>query len=181
MKKLLFGTITAAALMASVSTPALARSDARFDYAKVTNVTPIYKTIEHRRPQRECWVETVSYERPHYRSRSHTGTIVGGIIGAAIGNELGHKKRNKQVGALAGAVLGASIGSDISRRKRDYGSVTEFRDKERCEVRHAVEYEERVIGYDVTYRYHGETYHTRMDHDPGRKLKVAVNVRPVRR
>ncbi|TQV68315.1 glycine zipper 2TM domain-containing protein [Exilibacterium tricleocarpae] len=166
-------------VLATAATPALARNDARFDYAKVTNVTPIYKTIEHRRPERQCWVETVSYERPRDGYRSNTGTIVGGIIGAAIGNELGHKKRNKQVGAVAGAVLGASIGRDISNRKSNRGSITEFRDEERCEVRHTVEYEEKVIGYDITYRYHGMTYHTRMDRDPGRRLKVAVKVRPV--
>lgn len=170
-----------AVLLSTLATSAMAGKNRQYDYAKVTHVEPIYKTIKHRVPHRECWTETVAYERPsHHGHRSHTGTILGGIIGAAIGNEVGHHKRNKQVGAVAGAVLGASIGRDLSKKHRDYNTVTEYRDEERCEVSHSVEYEEQLIGYDVTYRYHGHKYHTRTDTHPGKKIKVSVHVRPVR-
>jgi len=32
----------------------------------------------------------------------------------------------------------------------------------------------------VTYRYHGHVYRTRLPYDPGSRLAVDVNVRPVR-
>ena len=34
---------------------------------------------------------------------------------------------------------------------------------------------DRVLGYEVTYRYGGREYTTRMDHDPGNRLRVRVN------
>ena len=34
---------------------------------------------------------------------------------------------------------------------------------------------DRIMGYDVTYRYNGREYTTHMDHDPGPSLQVRVN------
>ena len=34
---------------------------------------------------------------------------------------------------------------------------------------------DRVLGYEVTYRYGGREYTTRMDHDPGERMRVRVN------
>jgi uncharacterized protein YcfJ len=34
---------------------------------------------------------------------------------------------------------------------------------------------DRVLGYEVTYRYGGREYTTRMDHDPGERMHVRVN------
>lgn len=143
-------------------------------FAKVVDVEPLYKTVVRHEPVRECYVETVY--RSDERRRSATGTILGGIIGAAIGNELGHHKRNKQVGAVAGGLLGASIGSDISRRNR--GDEVYAEDVERCDVRHQRVEEQVSAGYKVTYRYAGELYTTRMDHHPGDRLPVRVKVTP---
>ena len=46
--------------------------------------------------------------------------------------------------------------------------------------REVIEYteEERVVGYDVAYRYNGRTYETRTDYDPGPSLRVRVDVAP---
>lgn len=170
-------TIIAAVLLA-ISSTAWAEPNRHFDYAEVKHVQPIYESYTRKIPREECWVETVHYERetPH---RSATPTIVGGIVGAAVGNRLGHSKRNKQVGAVAGAVLGASIGHDISRRRGDRHTVTEVRDVERCETRYQHKTEKRIVGYDVTYKYRGDRYYTTMDHHPGKRIKVAVSVRPM--
>jgi uncharacterized protein YcfJ len=169
-------TITALILLTVCST-GWAERNRHFDYAEVKHVQPLYETHTRKVPRQECWVETVHYEREAPR-RSATPTIVGGIVGAAVGNRLGHSKRNKQVGAVAGAVLGASIGRDIGNR-RDHHSVTEVRDVERCATRYHYEKEERIVGYDVTYKYRGDRYHTTMDHHPGKRIKVAVSVHPV--
>ncbi|MCZ0945124.1 MAG: glycine zipper 2TM domain-containing protein [Gammaproteobacteria bacterium] len=50
--------------------------------------------------------------------RSSTPTLLGAIVGGALGNELGHKKRNKQIGAVVGALLGGSIGRDLAEQRR---------------------------------------------------------------
>ena len=44
----------------------------------------------------------------------------------------------------------------------------------------AARYEEHIAGYDVTYRYQGRLYHTRTDYDPGRRIRVRVEVTPAR-
>jgi uncharacterized protein YcfJ len=170
--------LTAAALLLSLlAAPSFAGHNRDFTaYAKVVDAEPIYQTVEYDNPERRCWTEKVATRRPQHASG--TGTILGGLIGAAIGNELGHKKSNKRVGAVAGAVLGATIGSDISRRNRSSGTQVTYEDQQHCEVTHRIRKEEELVGYNVTYKYHGQTYQTRTTEHPGKKLKIAVNVRP---
>lgn len=149
------------------------------NWAKVTNVQAITRTIEHRVPREDCWNEQVRYEEHADGRRSYTGTILGGIIGGAIGNKVGHNKKNKKIGAVVGAVLGASVGHDISNRNYANSSSNVFyRNERHCEVYNEISYEEKVIGYHVWYRYHGNEYKTRMNHRPGKKIKVHVNVQP---
>lgn len=144
----------------------------QYDYAKVTHVSPRYETVRYSEPYEQCHYE----ERVVRHNDSKTPMILGSIIGAAIGNELGHKKRNKQVGAVTGAILGGSIGHDIAKRKRGY----HVRDERVCKTAYEVRHREEVTGYDVEYRYRGLTYYTVMDERPGKRIRVAVSVRPVR-
>lgn len=151
----------------------------KVNWAKVSDVQPIIRTIEHRIPQETCWNEPVRYEHHTDGGRSYTGTILGGIIGGAIGNEVGHSKKNKKVGAVIGTVLGASVGHDLSNRYHSKpSSHVSYRNERRCQVSNEIRYEEKVIGYHVWYRYHGNEYKTRMNHHPGKKIKVRVTVEP---
>ncbi len=152
----------------------------RYDYARVVNVEPVTETLTHRVPQETCWNEQVRYQEPGYGHQSATPAIVGGIIGAAIGNSLGRKrhKSNRVIKAVALGALGASIGNELGRRHSRHNEIS-YRSERRCEVSYDTSYEERIVGYDVTYRYRGETYNTRMDYDPGKNIRVQVKVRPV--
>lgn len=149
------------------------RAGAHQDYAKVTQVQPIYERSSRRIPETSCHLE--SY-RESDSSNSHTGTILGGIIGAAIGNELGHKKRNKQVGALAGGLLGASIGRDVSQRNQS--REPRYQEREVCETLYRTENVRQLTGYQVSYQYRGRHYRTRTEHHPGDRIPVQVAVRP---
>ena len=136
-----------------------------YDYAKVRSVTPIIETVERRVP-RGC--RHTNHHTEYHRSA--TPAILGGIIGAAIGNELGHHKSSQRVGAVAGGILGASIGADINRRQQPY---------HRCETQYTIEYEEQVVGYDVSYRYRGQTYYTQTQEHPGKKVQLKLRFEPV--
>ena len=46
---------------------------------------------------------------------------------------------------------------------------------ERCRTETSYRDTDRVLGYEVTYRYGGREYTTRMDHDPGDRMRVRVN------
>lgn len=167
--------------LCSIASMSYAKSEHSIDYARVTQVKPIYETIERRVPREQCWVETVREERPGHRAQSTTGTLLGGLIGGAVGHAVGHGKSNKKIGAVVGTVLGMSIANDAARhhnRQSHYRS-TSYRDVERCETHYQVKTEQVLNGYDVEYKYRGRLYNTFMEHQPGDKIKVAVQVTPL--
>jgi uncharacterized protein YcfJ len=137
-------------------------------YARVTHVQPIYERIAFNTPVEQCWQETVS------RQRNSSVPVFGAIIGGALGNELGHRKSNKRVGTVVGAVLGATVAADISRQRSSGHHET----VNRCEVQQRQEWRDEVVGYDVSYRYQGEIYHTRLPYNPGKEIEIEVNVTP---
>ncbi len=59
-------------------------------YAPVTDVRPIYREVAVDVPRESCQVETVAYRERQRGGDSFQGTVVGGLIGAAIGKEIGH-------------------------------------------------------------------------------------------
>lgn len=156
--------------------PALAADNVSFDYATVIDTQPVYTTVQINTPREECWQEEVVYE-DRGRSSHPLGTVVGGVIGGALGNAVGHKKSNKRVGAVVGAVLGATLGKVIASSNAP--SQRRHETLERCKVYQDYREEERLIGYQVRYRYNAQTYSTRMDSDPGDTIKVRLGISPV--
>lgn len=164
-------------MTAAVLAPTLVFADVSYERARVVDVAPVYETVSYNVPREQCRVEHVPVRnRPR---ASATAPVLGAVIGGAIGNALGHKKRNKQVGAVVGAVLGGSIGYDVSRNARRNHDGVQYRQREICEIVDDFRSEERLLGYDVSYRYGGEVYHTRMSEHPGQHLRVRVAVTPV--
>jgi len=76
-------------------------------------------------------------------------------------------------------VVGAQVGQNMARRDGYNGGYERTTYEQRCRTVDDVRYDERVEGYDVTYRYNGRTYTTRMPYDPGNRLPVRVDVEPV--
>jgi uncharacterized protein YcfJ len=145
-----------------------------YDKAKVTEVSPIYETVQVSYPEKQCWDEQVLRRGPG--PRSYTGTIVGGIVGGVVGNQIGNG-RGRDVATVAGTLLGASIGHDLSNRRTHYRTVT----SRHCEVVERYAEEEHLVGYRVEYRYKGRTFVTRTDEHPGKWIRVEVDVEPVGR
>lgn len=176
------------AVIMLMAIPSQAIESGQYAYANVVNTTPVYERYEQRIPQKQCRIETVQQYHPRhqnnqYRRHSATPTLVGSVIGGAIGHAVGRGKKNKRMGTAVGAILGASIGKDTGYRNVDprenIESRVSYQDVERCEVRHRIETRRELVGYDVDYEYQGRLYSTRMERDPGDKLKVAVTVSPV--
>lgn len=180
---------TYAAIAASIIVSAIASSHAQADnnrhtgFANVTHVAPIYKTIKQSVPQERCWVESVREEHQSHRHNSATSTIIGGVVGGVIGNEVGRGRSNKRIGAVVGSLLGMSIANDIAHVNRNHtprGNRVSYRDVTRCEVTEHIETKRITDGYNVSYNYQGGSYTTRMDTHPGKRIKVMVNVQPVK-
>lgn len=150
------------------------RSDdaVRFAWADVLRVDPVYDYVRTSRPERECYDERVTHHED--RRGNNTGaTVLGAIIGGALGNQVG-KGDGRKAATVAGAVIGGSIAHDAARRDDDRYTSTETRCRD---VDNSVE-ERRVVGYDVEYRYRGETYMSRLSYDPGERIRVRVSVTP---
>ena len=165
-----------AAIAASCVLAMQVQAETTYAYAKVIESRPIYSIVEVSMPYQDCWNEEVPV-RSRHQSESRTPAIIGTIIGGAIGNAVGHNKSNKRVGTVVGAVLGHSIGRDIvsgNGRDSHYYEVVQ-----RCETAYDYREEERLVGYQVRYRFHGEEYSVRMDDDPGDEIRVRVDVQPV--
>ncbi len=176
MKQKLITTLIGASLL---TVSGYAYSDAGLNYAKVTGVEPITRTVRVNNPREECWSERVAVPE-RSGGKSYTAEILGGLIGAAVGHEVG-KGRGKDAATVAGAVLGGSIGRDIKnkRNSRVNNNSSRYELVERCETVDNYHSEERVDGYNVTYSYNGQEYHTRMRNDPGDRIKIRVSVSPV--
>lgn len=143
-------------------------------WAKVIDAQPVFQTVRHPVDERVCWDEQVWRRDPAYRSA--TPVIIGSIIGGVIGNQFGGGSGQVALTA-AGAVLGGSVAADASRKRNPdgYYAVTETR----CEVQTDWRTEQRVVAWDVTYRYHGEIYQTRLKEQPGERIRVRVDISPV--
>lgn len=143
---------------------------AETDYGDVIEARPIYTQVAVDVPRERCHVETVAREERHHNGDSFAGTVVGGLVGAAIGHELG----NGRGGATAvGGLIGASIGNETGASREVH-----YRDEEVCRSSYQTQYEQRIVGYDVSYSYQGRIYQTRTNQHPGDRIALNVNVSP---
>ena len=172
--KLIFGSLVAGSIAVSSAVVLAESNRGTIDEAEVLSADPLYRTVRINEPVEQCWDEPVQI--PVQSSyRSYTPQIFGAVIGAAVGNEFG-SGRGKDLATVAGAVLGGSIGRDVQARSRGSNSRTVY--EKRCELVDNYHTEERLDGYDVTYRYNGQVYNTFTNHDPGPTLRVSVSVVP---
>ena len=162
--------ITMTGLTLLLMTPAFATEYVHYDHAKVIDSRPVYEVVRVSTPNRRC---REIYTDQRTTPRSYTGVVTGGIIGGVIGNQVVHGKY-RDWGTVAGALLGGALGNDYSNRTQ--GSTTSKRVTERCHDVERITERRELAGYEVTYRYHGREYVSMMDHDPGRRVRVAVSV-----
>lgn len=148
---------------------------ASFDYADVVSVKPVVENYPVEVPREECWIERqpVSPAKP----MSITPEIVGAILGGAMGYQFGDGS-GQDVATVVGALLGGSIGHDMKVRKTGVhgkGSGV-YQNVQRCQMVSEINTEERIVAYNVAYRYNGKLYTTTMDRDPGERVRVAISV-----
>ena len=181
-----FAKFSSALMITLVSGAAIAgpSTHADWDFAEVVSVDPIIEYVSEPIDRQVCWDEPVTY-REHSRRgrRSNGGALLGALIGGVVGNQFG-SGHGRDAATVAGATVGYSIGKE-EQRQSDYrnGRYVErvvHTEEQRCRIETDYRDEERVVGYDVAYRYNGRVYHTRTDAHPGNTIEVRVDVRPRR-
>ena len=122
--------------------------DSFFDYARVINVDRIVEQDNQPVTREECWKE------PH--EDYHPGTTY---------------RREIQETTPSG-YNSTAVRTEVV----DRGGYYTRRYEDKCETR--TEYQpgpQRTVAYDVVYRYDGQDYHERMNHDPGSRVRVHVD------
>lgn len=163
-----------------------------YDYARVVDVDPIVRRIRVTEPRRECYEETRYEPDRVVTGRNGRGTstagsmILGGIIGAAVGNQIGSGD-GRRAATVAGAIIGSAIGHDAAERRGSRSGDSRYYEEryegrpytvERCDVRYEESWEERIEAYRVTYDYQGRRGTMTLPYDPGPRVRVRVDVRP---
>jgi uncharacterized protein YcfJ len=143
--------------------------NAHYGWADVLRADPVQGISRTEVPRQEC------YEQPvvrHEGGNSTAGTVLGAVIGGVLGNTVG-KGDGRKAATVVGAVAGGAVGNRASDRGRDYEDT-----QTQCRQVSAISEQRRIIGYDVEYRYRGEVYTSRLNYDPGERLRVRVQVDP---
>ncbi len=120
--------------------------------AKVTSVQPIYD--HHRHHSKHA---TFSRDK---RIHSLTNTVAGGMIGGVAGHQFGNT-------VITITTVNTAKSHHYKSRKASSNKHNQ---------RH-----HKPIAYDVTYRYGGQYYQTKMAQKPGRYIPVNVHVTPAKR
>ncbi len=166
---LIISTLTAFALP-------LAQAGDFDDFGHVVRVQPRVEQIN--RPRQECRTEYVQVPvRQRREERGAGGSILGGIAGAVIGNQVGGG--NGRIAATAaGAIAGAVIGDRAENEGRETAAPPQTSEQAVRQCRTVDAWESRTTGYDVTYEFRGHSYTSVMAYDPGQRVKLRVTVEP---
>lgn len=140
-------------------------------YGRVLSVEPVYAVSHHQEPAGSC----ISWREPATHGESWTPTLLGGVIGAAVGYSLGEDHGDPEVATIAASLLGASVGRDIGQHLQRSGQLQV---RGPCTPQHRQRPRPEPLEYVVTYRYNGQVYRKRMDYDPGEWVALNVEVSP---
>lgn len=140
----------------------------KYAWADVLRVDPVYERVQVRTPRERC--DEVVY--PRREGGNAAGTVLGAIVGGVLGNTVG-KGDGRRAATVAGAVVGGAVGHGIASERRDYAYP-----ESHCRMVEEISDEQRLVGYDVQYRYRGDVFGSRLEFDPGDRVRVRVSVEP---
>jgi uncharacterized protein YcfJ len=131
------------------------------EVGNVISAVPVVQQVAV--PRQNC-VQGMVQAQPY---TSGMGGLAGGIAGAAIGSTIGGGSGTAAamvLGTIGGALLGNSVEANNMRAQQAMVPT--------CTTE--TSYENRTVGYDVTYDYAGRQYSVRMPYDPGPTLRLQV-------
>jgi uncharacterized protein YcfJ len=134
-------------------------------FAQVVAVKPVTNSVTTSKPRQVCQDEQVAVPETYKDKNQIGGAVVGGLVGALAGHQIGGGK-GKTLATVAGAAGGAYAGHEIQKRHQENNQTT----TETRNVCHTVTDKTtstKTVGYDVTYTLNGKAGHVRMDHNPG--------------
>ena len=117
---------------------------------------------------------------------SNTGrtmaTVIGGVLGAVIGSQVGGgsaRYATSAIGSMVGGIAGRQVYENAQRQRQPRTASVTVCDPVPADGRYyGTGNSAGVSAYDVTYEYGGRSYTTRTNYNPGSRIRVRVDVRP---
>ncbi|PKH26334.1 hypothetical protein CIG19_00580 [Enterobacterales bacterium CwR94] len=134
-------------------------------YAQVLSATPIKETTKN--PRQECRNVTVTHRRAVQDENRIAGSVLGAVAGGVLGHQFGGG-RGKDVATVAGALAGGYAGNQVQGGMQDRDTYTTT--QQRCKT--VYDKQEKMLGYDVTYKIGDQQGKVRMDNDPGTRIQL---------
>lgn len=131
------------------------------EVGNVISSTPIIQQVAV--PRQVCSQYPVMVEQ----QTSGGGGLLGAIVGGVVGNQIGHGG-----GRAAATVIGTTIGA-IAGNNVEAGSNRQIQNVPQCTTQ--TSYENRTVGWNVTYEYAGRQHTVQMPYDPGPTIRLQVS------
>ena len=128
--------------------------------ARVISSTPVIQQVQV--PRQVCNDQPYAVQQPN----SGAGAAIGAIAGGAMGNAIGGGG-----GRAAATVLGLIGGAVVGDRVEGGGAAVQ--NVRQCTTQ--TFYENRAVGYNVTYEYGGRQFTVQMPNDPGPSIRLQLS------
>jgi len=135
------------------------------DYAEVVSVEPAFDNKQTSR--QVCNDEAITQQVAVRDEKRIAGTAIGAVVGGVLGNQVGGGD-GKKIATAVGAIGGGYAGSKVQKGMQERNTETVI--EERC----GTVYDNQKVpaGFDVTYLLDGRQGVVRMDHNPGKRIRV---------
>ncbi len=162
MKGLAIGGIAAVVLGAGAVTY---QQVSKPKFAEVVSSKEVFQTAVT--PREHCEDVQVQKQAPVKDERRIAGTAIGAVAGGLIGSQIGGGK-GKTLATVGGAAAGGYAGNQVQKnmQKKDVITTTE----RQCKT--VQDKSQKLVGYDVTYRFDGKQGSVRTSFKPGATLPL---------
>lgn len=128
------------------------------EVGRVISSVPVIQQVAVQRPS--CTQQPVVVQQPSSGAGGVIGAIAGGLLGNTVGGGSGRAAATA-IGIVGGAVVG-----DRLENRQSVQTVQQCTNQ--------TYYENRAVGYNVTYEYAGRQYTVQLPYDPGPTIPVQV-------
>jgi uncharacterized protein YcfJ len=134
-------------------------------FAEVVSSKEVFETVST--PREKCDDVAVQHQAPVKDENRIAGSVVGGIAGGLLGSTVGGGK-GKTLATVAGAAAGGYAGNRVQKNLQEKDVVTTT--ERRCKT--VSDKSQKLVGYDVAYRFDGKEGVARTSFKPGATLPV---------
>ncbi len=138
---------------------------AKPQFAEVVAAKEVFETVVT--PREKCESVQVQHQAPVKDEKRVAGSVVGAVAGGLLGSTIGGGD-GKKLATVAGAAAGGYAGNRVQKnlQEKDVTTTTE----QRC--RTVSEKTQKLVGYNVSYRFQGKEGVVRTTFKPGPTLPV---------